>query len=455
MATEGEALAPVFMKHGDLGLSKTDQISGYSLCKELEKVIDRKDIDGIQRIGGLWRLYIKSEEAKIKLLGEGFSFNGLTVQLSSENPFLERDRQEEKKKRGVKLYVQNLPLSVSNSDIEAMLEKLGAKMISEVVYEYERDDNRQETTIKNGTRSVLIESDYLALNPIQRFAQCCNWRCRLYYRDQPNVEKLCFHCCEKGHVANQCKNERACKVCQKGGHDEGSAQCLFFSPNTTVVFKGEDDILSNFHKCNMEWNGQKYASLEHAYQAEKASINGRPDIAEEIRQANKAVDAKYLARKVYTAKLWEESNEKLMYEMLLEKVKQNKEVQEELMKSEGEIIAECVPNQMHWSCGLSKEAATHTDPEKWPGRNILGRMWIKIRNDMCAEIESNKKRKTRESEGESMPSNRVRLNGTTPDKDAMKQTGTKIPSPLKELSVRPKVIAPQKPHAERKIAKKK
>ena len=237
-------------------------------------------------------------------------------------------------------------------------------------------------------------------------------------------------------MISQCKNERACRVCRRSGHEEGSEQCPAYSVNDSVVFKGEADVLSNFHMCKIMWKGEECRSSEHIYQAEKALQNKRPDIAAEIQLAKSALEAKNLGRKVYTSSTWEEQNESLMFEILTEKAKQRIESKEKLLKSADKIIAEAVPNQLHWSCGLSKDAACCTDPEYWPGKNILGRMWIAVRNDLSKDHEKGKdagstKRKDRESEGESTPLSRNRPNGTTPDK-----VNSKIPSPVQNPTIK-------------------
>lgn len=50
-----------------------------------------------------------------------------------------------------------------NSEIEQMLDQLQTKTIGDINYEYERDDSKELTSIKNGTRSVHVERDQLAL----------------------------------------------------------------------------------------------------------------------------------------------------------------------------------------------------------------------------------------------------------------------------------------------------
>ena len=40
--------------------------------------------------------------------------------------------------------------------------------------------------------------------------------------------------------------------------------------------------------CSVEWKGEKYKSAEHVNQAEKARLNGRPEVSEEIKEAKSA-----------------------------------------------------------------------------------------------------------------------------------------------------------------------
>lgn len=109
-------------------------------------------------------------------------------------------------------------------------------------------------------------------------------------------------------MISQYRNERACRVCRKNGHEEGSEQCPAYSVNDSVVFKGEGDFLSNIHMCKIMWKGEEFESAEHIYQAEKALQNKRPDVAAEIQLAGSALEAKNLCKKVYTSSTWEEKN---------------------------------------------------------------------------------------------------------------------------------------------------
>lgn len=432
MAAEGRdqeaVISPVFFLHSHLGLDKSKHIAGYEVIKNIQAVVDKEDIiDGIQRIGGLWRLYIADGDEKIKLLSEGFTYNGIAVSVMAENPFLRKQNEQEERQRGTKVIVQNVPLSIPNTDVEEMLKQFDVKMLSNIAYEYEKDDNRQLTKIKNGNRSVYMDTERLEATPLPRFSLCGNWRCRIQYRGQPMEIKYCYRCHREGHISRDCRNQRACSVCHKEGHLEGSEDCSAYAPNDCVTFKGERDVLSNFFPCTLIWKGAEYPSAEHIYQAEKAVMNNRPDIAAEIVGTETALEAKKVGKKVYTKDNWEVENQQLMYKVLENKVNQLKVVRDTLLSKKDEMIVEAVPYDYLWGSGLTKTATRNTDPSKWPGKNMLGQMWMSIREELEQEIDINsqsskdrkEKRKDRSSDSDvsnENPVSRPRLTGSTPDK---------------------------------------
>ena len=71
-----------------------------------------------------------------------------------------------------------------------------------------------------------------------------------------------------------------------------------------------------------------------------------------------------------------------MKDIIKEKAMQVPEVKDFLLATGDRKIAEAVQSDQLWSCGLSKEAAKHTDPDKWPGQNILGELWMEVRDEL-------------------------------------------------------------------------
>ena len=58
--TSTRGVYPLFVKHKDLGTPERVRLTVFQLCRELEKVLKREDIEGAQRVRGLWRIYLNT-----------------------------------------------------------------------------------------------------------------------------------------------------------------------------------------------------------------------------------------------------------------------------------------------------------------------------------------------------------------------------------------------------------
>ncbi len=422
---------PLFFKHRELGLGQNEKLSVYELCKELYKNdLNEDDIEGAQRIKGLWRVYMNSAEKRTYLYANGFFFRNISVTLYDQNPFIRNEENEDPDNRCVKVYIQNLPLSVSNVEVQRMLRQYGCNIENEVKYEYERDENHKLTKIKNGDRSVLVNEEDLLQHHLPRTTWCGLFKCRIYYKGQPRPVIECYNCFEKTHFQHQCKNERCCKVCRLPGHFEGSENCAFYKPTDVVAFMGKDDLLSNFHESEFKWKNNFVNTVEKAYAHETAIANNRIDLANDIMRAGSGKEVKKISKTIYKKKEWEQDKVKVMKAIIKEKVIQVKGVRECLLATGNKVIAEAVPGDGFWSCGLSKTNATKTDPQHWPGKNVLGKLYMELRDEIIEEEKNDFRKVTSKSESRSAkrkPSSdstignataKVRDNGTTPPKIA-------------------------------------
>jgi len=87
---------PLFFKHRELGLGQNEKLSVYELCKELYKNnLNEDDIEGAQRIKGLWRVYMNSAEKRTYLYANGFFFRNISVTLYDQNPFIRNEENED------------------------------------------------------------------------------------------------------------------------------------------------------------------------------------------------------------------------------------------------------------------------------------------------------------------------------------------------------------------------
>ena len=91
----------------------------------------KKTVEAAQRIGGLWREYVTSLEARAQLLCAGISLRGMQITLRDRNPYLLPGQEQE---AATRLYVRNIPLSHDNNLITAHLKTMGIPMVGSLKY---------------------------------------------------------------------------------------------------------------------------------------------------------------------------------------------------------------------------------------------------------------------------------------------------------------------------------
>ena len=156
--------------------------NGLDVIYAIEDVCGRGKIEGAQRIGKLFRIYVKCEKARDKLAIEGFTFKGRHVSFHTRNPFTVNDEPDT-----VKIIIGGVPLSVANSEFERALLDLDINIISDIKFENYRDKDGKWTAYKTGRRFVYCKKPKLNLKP---FIKIGLWNASLYYREQirPNTQ---------------------------------------------------------------------------------------------------------------------------------------------------------------------------------------------------------------------------------------------------------------------------
>lgn len=116
-----------------------------------------------------------------------------------------------------------------------------------------------------------------------------------------------------------------------------------------------------------------FPTAEHAYQASKFT---QPNIIEQIREAASVAQAQQLAHAHKDKRVvdWSELKVKNMEHILREKARQYPEVRELLRQSGDAFLGEASPTDHFWATGINGL-----------GENWLGRIWMKIREDIINE----------------------------------------------------------------------
>lgn len=136
-------------------------------------------------------------------------------------------------------------------------------------------------------------------------------------------------------------------------------------------YEREYYIFSNFSSFAIEWKGCIYMTSEHVYQSEKFQDE---KLKEEIRNQRSADAAFRLAqeyRKDHIRSDWDEVKVNIMNDIIREKVRQHPYIRKKLLDSGERELIEDSPKDAFWGWGPNKD-----------GKNMLGKLWIGIREEL-------------------------------------------------------------------------
>jgi ribA/ribD-fused uncharacterized protein len=147
---------------------------------------------------------------------------------------------------------------------------------------------------------------------------------------------------------------------------------------THIYFWGS--IFSNFHPIDFIHQNNKFANSEQAFMWRKAIFFKDFEIALKILNTTNPQEAKSLGRKVkyYDDIKWNQIREQIMYEVNIDKYKDEK-LQGILLSTKNLIIVESSPVDKIWGVGLSKEDPRILDEKNWNGLNLLGKVLMRVR----------------------------------------------------------------------------
>lgn len=174
--------------------------------------------------------------------------------------------------------------------------------------------------------------------------------------------------------------KKHCKVCCMPSHITGDVSCPARNVGPPIVaFRSQNSVFSNFFKCDINVFDQKFISTEHAYQWKAATEAGMNELAEKIKKADHAGIAKSLSKSIPQANRieWEKKNTDVMEEIIFAKAEQVQEFRQALLETDGDILAEATADTF-WASGMPPDLTEITNPEYWPGMNMLGHIIMKV-----------------------------------------------------------------------------
>lgn len=129
-------------------------------------------------------------------------------------------------------------------------------------------------------------------------------------------------------------------------------------------------VFSNFSAHAVEFKGQRYPTVEHAFHAAKFDDE---TIKNEIKNATSPLEAFKLGKKYKPQRRsnWDEIKVDVLYLLVKEKVNQHEEVKNALLATDDEQIIEDNPHDDFWGNGPDGNGANHT-----------GKILMKIRENL-------------------------------------------------------------------------
>lgn len=149
-----------------------------------------------------------------------------------------------------------------------------------------------------------------------------------------------------------------------------------------IFFFSENDIYSNFYPIEFEHEGHLFSSSEQAVMYRKAKLFGANTIADEILKTQSPNEAKRLgrSRKIpFQEDVWIKNRERIYYEVLFDKFKEPR-LNKLLIETKNRILVEASPYDEIWGVGLSVDNPLINYPQQWPGKNLLGKVLMEVRD---------------------------------------------------------------------------
>lgn len=238
------------------------------------------------------------------------------------------------------------------------------------------------TNYENEPLTPVHEKNYGKINS-KMTKEDYAWRLSCGYNDHIVIEKLELRntATEEGQVKFQ-KVFSLKKLDEKNKFSDLNDSYLIPGqvPANKMYFykeKGPLGYLASYSKYGFKYHGIYWPTLEHYYQAQKFSDE---DIQRKILNASTPKEASQIGRnRNYKIKQnWDDIRNKIMYEGIYLKFKQNENIKMKLIKTDNTEIIEGTTKESYWGCDIDGS-----------GENNFGRLLMKARKQLIEEERRN------------------------------------------------------------------
>ena len=226
---------------GDRRPSKEEWLRHPELYEALGRVIEPSHITGLQRVNGMWRIYLDNLEDKVSLMSNGVPIRGKSIPVLMTNP----NRPDNES--SIKVRVKNIPLSVDDDTIVRSLILKGLEIISS--FREKLRINGKLTNCETGDRIYFVKPNTLK-TPLPGFMYFGKFKGKVVHFGQETTvarTPTCNKCLENGHRTDQCESDWKCKLCKKLGHKQSECDDQFDeeTPSDTSITPTHTDVESD------------------------------------------------------------------------------------------------------------------------------------------------------------------------------------------------------------------
>lgn len=150
------------------------------------------------------------------------------------------------------------------------------------------------------------------------------------------------------------------------------------------VFFWKGSIYSQWYPSPFVLDGFKFNCAEQYMMVNKALLFGDEVTAKKIMKTTSPAEQKRLGRKVtnFCANTWEQHAKDIVYCGNFAKFTQNRDLQHQLLNTGTRKFVEASPVDFLWGIGLYESDAKNIPETEWPGKNWLGIVLTRLRDDL-------------------------------------------------------------------------